>query len=736
MKQAWLFTVLSFFIFAGAVNIQAQTKKVKESFAVWDDGTVNIQNEAVQDESCFFGSDGEIDISVYGGVSPYTYEWTDGVGTVIATTEDLVGVVTGDYSVTVTDNTGCSSSANFTVGYFCPYTCSGLLEVTTTDPSSCLAADGEINATLLEPGPYEYNLYRYDQYNNSLILIDNGNVVGPTFNRLFTNLSPGRYELEVTAAGPCTYNTSATLIGTDFHFSNYVSTNNTSCVTPNGSITVDILDTTLPHNFEVRWKNIYTGAEDSRLENSTTIIITNLVAGYYVVEVRDLDTGCIIQQGVFVNHSAPFLTVTTNSIVPQTFCTPPNGSISIDVTGGSGSYTFTWFTPTGVMFTKDISNLTAGSHFLYVTDLVSGCSNNSSSNTYSVPNATVPPSATFTVTHNTACTQDAGAINLTPVGTGPFTVTWYNQILEPIAGTEDLTNVAPGIYGVRITDQSNGCSRFFFPGDGGPVVADHSLPAIALTGQVFNSTDCNGTPGNGAVDLTVTTAATTVTYLWNGPLGFTSTDEDIANLPPGNYTVTVEVPCITNTPPVITPDPLSATSGQTLIDLDLLAIITDAENNFVIDSLKIIRQPVSGAFAELIKSSTSASLRIDYTGINYVGIDSVRIEACDALGACSQQEIFITVELTSSAVIYNAVSPVGAPGNQYLRINGLPSSANRVSIYNRWGDLVFSVDDYDNLTRRFEGISSSGKELPSGTYFYKIEISGGPVLTGFLSLKR
>ncbi|MCK6617380.1 MAG: gliding motility-associated C-terminal domain-containing protein [Cyclobacteriaceae bacterium] len=736
MKQAWLLTALSLFIFAGTVNVKAQTKKVKESFNVLDDGSVIIQNEAVQDENCVFGSDGEIDISVYGGVSPYTYEWTDGVGTVIATTEDLIGVVAGNYSVTVTDNTGCSSSANFTVGYFCPYTCSGLLEVTITDPSSCQSADGEINATLLEPGPYVYNLYRYDQYNNSYILMDNGTAVGATFNRLFTNLSPGRYELEVTAAGPCTYNASADLIATDFYLTSSSSTNNTSCVSPNGTITIDLFDATLPHNFEVRWKNFYTGFEDSRLENSTNIIISNLNPGYYLIEVRDLDTGCIIQQGIFVNSSAPFLTVTTNSIVPQSTCTPANGSISIDVTGGSGSYTFTWFTPSGVLFTEDITNLTAGSHFLYVSDLVSGCTNDLASNTYTVANTAVTPSATYVVTPNTSCTVNNGAINLTPIGVGPFTVTWYNEMLDPIAGTEDLINVAPGIYGVRITDQSNGCSRFFFPGDGGPEVADHSLPAISLTGQIFNSTDCNGTPGNGAVDLTVITAAPSITYIWNGPFGFTSPDEDIANLPPGYYTVTVEVPCIANTPPVITPDNLSATSGQTLIDLDLLAIITDAEDNFVIDSLKIIRQPVSGAFAELIKTPTTASLRIDYAGINYIGIDSVLIEACDALGACSQQEIFITVEVTSSVVIYNAVSPVGAPGNQYLRIDGLPSAANRVSIYNRWGDLVFSVDDYDNLTRRFEGMSSSGKELPSGTYFYKIEVSGGPLLTGFLSLKR
>ncbi|MBX2964150.1 MAG: gliding motility-associated C-terminal domain-containing protein [Cyclobacteriaceae bacterium] len=62
---------------------------------------------------------------------------------------------------------------------------------------------------------------------------------------------------------------------------------------------------------------------------------------------------------------------------------------------------------------------------------------------------------------------------------------------------------------------------------------------------------------------------------------------------------------------------------------------------------------------------------------------------------------------------------------------------NRVSIYNRWGDLIFDIENYDNDTRVFAGLSNSGSELPSGTYYYKIEFtSGQPTINGFLSLKR
>lgn len=86
-------------------------------------------------------------------------------------------------------------------------------------------------------------------------------------------------------------------------------------------------------------------------------------------------------------------------------------------------------------------------------------------------------------------------------------------------------------------------------------------------------------------------------------------------------------------------------------------------------------------------------------------------------------------------VVYNAVSPGVTSGlNDYMRIEGLPLK-NKVTIFNRWGDQVFEISGYDNDTRRFEGKNDSGKELPSGTYFYSIEASNDKI-TGYLSLKR
>jgi gliding motility-associated-like protein len=62
---------------------------------------------------------------------------------------------------------------------------------------------------------------------------------------------------------------------------------------------------------------------------------------------------------------------------------------------------------------------------------------------------------------------------------------------------------------------------------------------------------------------------------------------------------------------------------------------------------------------------------------------------------------------------------------------------NHVTIFNRWGDVVFEVDDYNNEDHVFTGLNKNGKDLPSGTYYYKIEFTGGrKAQTGYLSLKR
>ena len=98
----------------------------------------------------------------------------------------------------------------------------------------------------------------------------------------------------------------------------------------------------------------------------------------------------------------------------------------------------------------------------------------------------------------------------------------------------------------------------------------------------------------------------------------------------------------------------------------------------------------------------------------------------------------ITIELDGSVRVYNAISPNGDGKNEIMRIANIELfTKNHVSVFNRWGDLVFETDDYNNDDRVFKGVSNGGKDLPSGIYYYKIEFPGGQkTRTGYLSLRR
>ena len=96
--------------------------------------------------SCFAGNNGTIDLTVSGGTSPYTFDWNSGT----YTTEDLSGLLAGNYVGIVTDSNGCTSTITVTI------TEPDVLVATVTlatNPSTCSGSDGSIDISIFGGTP-------------------------------------------------------------------------------------------------------------------------------------------------------------------------------------------------------------------------------------------------------------------------------------------------------------------------------------------------------------------------------------------------------------------------------------------------------------------------------------------------------------------------------------------------------------------------------------------------------
>ncbi|MBX7226906.1 MAG: hypothetical protein K1X55_12810, partial [Chitinophagales bacterium] len=149
-------------------------------FSISQTGNISLETD-ITHLSCFGANDGSIDIAVIGGTNPFTYAWSNG-----ATTQDIANLAAGDYTITVTDNNGCTYTTTYTVNnppnasfssQGASTTCgnnNGSITVTvnggnppfTFDWSHIPGTNNPQNLTNLASGYYEVNIY---DENNCLI---------------------------------------------------------------------------------------------------------------------------------------------------------------------------------------------------------------------------------------------------------------------------------------------------------------------------------------------------------------------------------------------------------------------------------------------------------------------------------------------------------------------------------------------------------------------------------------
>jgi len=456
--------------------------------------------------SCYGASDGSIDLTVNGGVSPYIYSWNGGTDS----TQDLTNITAGNYAVTVTDQNGCTLVDDTTLTEPPPLTTSFTVPSYAGDYNvSCNgASDGSIDLTV-NGGTQAYD------YNWS----PNGNT-----SQDLDSIPAGQYSVTVTDTNGCAVTRDTTLtepppLQISATLSQYAGGYNVSCYgASDGSIDITVNGGTTPYSYS--WNGGAYNAED----------LTNIPAGTYDVVVTDAN-GCTITLDTVLNEPPPLNSSWTTSHYTgdwEVSCHDgSDGSIDLTVNGGVTPYTYSW--NGGAYNSEDLTNVPAGNYSVTITD-TNGCTITIDTTlTEPPPFSTSASLSSFQGNNNISCFgYSDGFIDLDVSGsTPPYSYSWSTG-----ATTQDLFNISAGSYSVTITD-TNGCTTIFDTTLTQPDPLGTDIAASSYENGYGVS--CNSFE-DGWIDLTVTGGTSPFTYQWNGGV---SSNQDLDSIGAGTYKVQV-----------------------------------------------------------------------------------------------------------------------------------------------------------------------------------------------------
>ena len=466
-------------------------------------GTVEEPDEltvfvsASSDVTCNGDGDGSATIIVSGGVAPYTYSWSDG-----STTEDLENASGGIYSVTVTDENGCTTETDVVISE--PDAISIDVEVT---PATCGAENGA--AVALAEGGTGALSYQWSNGATTSVLQD---------------IPAGVYGLTVTDENACTSDEVVTVPGSDNPQIDDAIITPAACGNQSGSIALVVSGGlgTLTYN----WSN-----------GATTSSITDLVPEVYSVTISD-EANCMISATYEVPGSDA---VFAEAIWAPVLCFGDSTDILVDVFSGLAPFAFQWSNGSTA---AELSDVPAGTYGLTVSD-ANGCVFDS---TYIIDQPDALLLATTATSETSAGAMDGTVEAMVMGGVDPYQYMWSNGDTTSV-----ISGLAPGGYMVTVTD-ANGCtatSTAIVNAFGCTIASEVSGSDVSCAGGEDGSAEVVVSGANGPVEI-----------LWSNG----DTNAIASGLSAGTYTVMVEdsTGCITNGSVMISePQPLAVTSTIT-----------------------------------------------------------------------------------------------------------------------------------------------------------------------------
>ncbi len=682
--------------------------------------------------SCYGGTDGAIDLTVNGGVMPYTFQWQNSTSAIVGSTEDLSGIPAEIYSVVVTDYNNCTISLSqevtqpptpvnataVVVDVLCYGENTGSIDVTVTGgtaPYTFSWTNGQTTEDIanLLAGPYSYDILDANGCPFHGDEVVNQPAAPLTVTNVITNVdcygnSTGSIDLTVTGGTtPYSYqwsNSTYLLSATSQDLINYPADDYRYEVTDaNGCKAIDTLTITEPPLLEssVTGVNILCwGGNNGSVDltvwggsipytylwntGDVTEDLSTLVAGYYEVLVTD-DHGCTTTSSITLTQPDDSLSFTYS--VSNVLCNDgTDGSIELNVAGGTVNYDYLWSNGDTLALIED---LTAGWYEFVVTD-ANGCTISDSIE------VTQPDPLTLNevITPVTCYGLSDGIIDISPTGgTAPYDFTWFNSTYALSAQTEDLVDFPADVYQVEIVDTNDCFYEMFF---------EIPQPDLLVITYTFDVVSCFGeSDASIYVDIAGGNPAYTTTWS-NG-----ATTQDLLNVPFGTYQLDVvdTKGCSDSVVvDIIQPDSL-------IIEFDHTPVTCEDQHDGIAYAFP---SGGNGGYYYNWSNGSIQSMADSLESTYYY------LTVTDVLGCTAYDSVFITKNDAGCIDPVNAFSPNGDMYNDTWVIDNMylyPDA--EMQIFNKWGNLVHYQK---GLYTPWDG-TIKGAQAPSEIYYWIINLN-------------
>lgn len=630
--------------------------------------------------SCFGGNNGSANSVVSLGTPPYVFSWSPFGGS--TSTGTLLPA--GSYTVTVTDDIGCTSTAVALIIEPLP------LGISVTSLTNVLC-DGNSDGTITVSGTGGSPAY---SYNWSPIVSTLPSVTG---------LGIGSYTVNVNDLNGCSTSISIPITQPAVLTSAIGGSTNPTCFAgTNGTAFVSVAGGTIPYSY--LWSNGQTG--------STAI---NLAAGFYSVTVTDFN-GCTSSNTVLITQPTQ---VITSAGPNDTICLGSSGTLTASASGGAGSYYFAWQPPFVINSGTLVVSPTTNTNYVVIAYDLLGCAGTPDTISTVVYNLTAANLDAVTLV-SPICPGQSTTVSAIVTGiTGPITYLWNNGL-----GTSPgPITVSPTVSTTYIVSVTNSCGTTVMDSvqviiSPPPTVIISSDSTVVCVPSVVQFYD-NSVSGNPADPIH--------NWFWTFGDGSTSTLINPTHVytTPGSYMVTLTVTtgngCTNSTtaPLIINayPFPIAAFS----INSSVLSLPYDP---LICTNMSIGAATYSWNFGDGIGTSTATNPTYTYTT---VGSYPIELIATNIYG-CSDTA-YSAVETNTDIVFPNVFTPNedGSSGGSY-DITSLTNDVFfpyasgvedfKLQIYDRWGELIFESTD---VKQGWDGYYR-GKICQQDVYIWKAEI--------------